>query len=107
MKEGGGWEHLAKCASIAVQREGGRAISGAVSCGLLFLLQAYVPLMGLGFGNPLLYANQEQCGKQTALVRLKPGTSTLGVSAKLQLHYPSLVFFSFLPLVCEFDSKWN
>lgn len=47
------------------------AISGAVSCGLLFLLQAYVPLMGLGFGNPLLYANQAQCGKQAAMVRSK------------------------------------
>lgn len=35
-------------------------ISGPVSCGLLFSLQAYVPLMGLGFGNPLLYANQTQ-----------------------------------------------
>lgn len=30
-----------------------------------------MPLMGLGFGNPLLYVNQAQCGKQTALVRLK------------------------------------
>lgn len=54
--------------SIAVQV---KAISGPVSCGLLFLLQAYVPLMGLGFGNPLLYANQAQCGKQAAVVRLK------------------------------------
>lgn len=30
-----------------------------------------MPLMGLGFGNPLLYANQAQCGKQAAMVRSK------------------------------------
>lgn len=67
-----------------------QAISGPLSCGLLFSLHAYVPLMALGFGNPLLYANQAQCGKQTVLLRLKlacllctqclcKGSITLGV----------------------------
>lgn len=76
-----------KGASIAVPREAGY-ISGTVSCGLLFSLQAHAPLMGLGFGNPLLYANQSQLARrQRWCGRSWHVSSTLSFSANVQLHW--------------------
>lgn len=53
----------------SISEQGDGYFCGPKSCGLLFLLQAYVPLMALGFRNPLLDANQMHCGRHRTPVR--------------------------------------